>query len=109
MKHEIITEEVKRIQEIMENSQKIQEGFHLDTEYEPENDTFEPQPAEEEAPVVDNQEIVSLVNQIRKMALNGMSKFSDMPDSNEYQTLKKVWQICEKKPEKAGINPTKEV
>lgn len=41
----------------------------------------------------------SLVNNIRKMALEGMSELADDVNNNNYQILKKIWQFCEKKPD----------
>lgn len=38
-----------------------------------------------------------LVNTIRKMALEGMSKLASSTDDPNYDILKKIWQFCDKK------------
>ena len=61
----------------------------------------EPEMGEE----VSNSNIDSYVDHIRKYALNGLSALCDSPESEEYQMLKKIFQMCDKKPEKKdGIN-----
>lgn len=45
-------------------------------------------------------EVESYVDHIRKYSLNGLSALCDNPDSEEYQMLKKIFQMCDKKPEK---------
>lgn len=49
----------------------------------------------EEVDVVD-----SYIDRIRKFSLNGLSSLCDNPESEEYQMLKKIFQMCDKKPEK---------
>jgi hypothetical protein len=44
--------------------------------------------------------IESYVDHIRKYSLNGLSALCDEPESEEYQMLKKIFQMCDKKPEK---------
>ena len=34
-----------------------------------------------------------------KKSLKGMAQLADNPDDERYQLLKKIWQICDKKPE----------
>ena len=51
--------------------------------------------------------VEEFVDGIRKQALKGMAQLADAPESGEYQILKKIWQICDKKPEDAqqkGVN-----
>ena len=49
--------------------------------------------------------IDSYVDHIRKYSLNGLSALCDNPESEEYQMLKKIFQMCDKKPEKKdGVN-----
>lgn len=43
--------------------------------------------------------VEEFVNDIRMKALKGMAELADNPESSEYQILKKIWQICDKKPE----------
>lgn len=110
MKKQIsINEEVNRINQIIENANKIMEGLYLDDEYEPEgDDTFQPSehmPQEGEPmaqPEESPAEKCELVDTIRKMALKGMGDLADDPESEDYQILKKIWQFAEKKPTKPG-------
>lgn len=41
-------------------------------------------------------EIKSVINNIRKQALQGIQQIADDPTSAEYDTLKKIWQLCDK-------------
>jgi len=43
--------------------------------------------------------VEEFVDDIRKKALKGMAELADEPESQSYQILKKIWQICDKKPE----------
>lgn len=43
--------------------------------------------------------VEAFVDDIRKKALKGMAELADDPESASYQILKKIWQICDKKPE----------
>lgn len=76
-----------------------------------EDDTTEEIPVEE--PVVGNnietedeitpetsEAVESYVDHIRKYSLNALSALADTPESEEYQMLKKIFQMCDKKPEK---------
>lgn len=56
----------------------------------------------DETPIEPNLEgtVESYVDHIRKYSLNGLSALCDNPDSEEYQMLKKIFQMCDKKPEK---------
>lgn len=52
--------------------------------------------------------IDSYVDHIRKYSLNGLSALCDNPESEEYQMLKKIFQMCDKKPEKKeGMNESR--
>ena len=42
---------------------------------------------------------LDIVDDIRKKSLKGMAQLADNPDDERYQLLKKIWQICDKKPE----------
>lgn len=63
----------------------------------------EEMPAEEEMgemnPEIEGT-VESYVDHIRKYSLNGLSALCDNPESEEYQMLKKIFQMCDKKPEK---------
>lgn len=54
----------------------------------------EDEPKEEEG-----MDIMAFVDDIRKKSLKGMASLADNPDDERYQLLKKIWQICDKKPE----------
>ena len=81
-------------------------------EMEPEMETEMPEGGEmgmedEVAPEMEGT-IDSYVDHIRKYALNGLSALCDNPESEEYQMLKKIFQMCDKKPEKKeGVNESR--
>lgn len=52
-------------------------------------------------------DVMEFVDDIRKKSLRGMAQLADNPDDERYQLLKKIWQICDKKPEQqtAFSNP----
>lgn len=43
--------------------------------------------------------IEQFVDDIRKKSLRGMAQLAESPEDERYQLLKKIWQICDKKPE----------
>ena len=43
--------------------------------------------------------VEAFVDDIRKKALKGMAQLADNPEDQRYQILKKIWQICDKKPD----------
>lgn len=51
--------------------------------------------------------VEQFVDDIRKKSLRGMAQLAETPDDERYQLLKKIWQICDKKPEQqtAFSNP----
>ena len=44
-------------------------------------------------------DVMAFVDDIRKKSLKGMASLADNPDDERYQLLKKIWQICDKKPD----------
>ena len=44
-------------------------------------------------------DVMAFVDDIRKKSLKGMASLAENPDDERYQLLKKIWQICDKKPE----------
>ena len=50
-------------------------------------------------PKEEGMDIMAFVDDIRKKSLKGMASLADNPDDERYQLLKKIWQICDKKPE----------
>ena len=53
------------------------------------------EPKEEEG----GMDVMAFVDDIRKKSLKGMASLAENPDDERYQLLKKIWQICDKKPE----------
>lgn len=54
---------------------------------------------EHEEPQEGGMDVMAFVDDIRKKSLKGMAQLADNPDDERYQLLKKIWQICDKKPE----------
>ena len=65
----------------------------------------EPVPAEEETAdkFTEFEETENSVAKIRKIALEGMIKLCETPDNDEYQTLKKIFQFCDKTTEQKNV------
>lgn len=63
--------------------------------------------AQEEKDGADALNVEQFVDDIRKKSLRGMAQLAENPDDERYQLLKKIWQICDKKPEQqtAFSNP----
>ena len=58
-----------------------------------------PEEKVEDEPKEEGMDIMAFVDDIRKKSLKGMASLADNPDDERYQLLKKIWQICDKKPE----------
>lgn len=73
----------------------------MDDEEMPEEPMDEPKHDEGEM------DVMAFVDDIRKKSLKGMASLAENPDDERYQLLKKIWQICDKKPEQqtAFSNP----
>lgn len=69
------------------------------------NDVSDMPEDKEEGP--DSLNVEQFVDDIRKKSLRGMAQLAENPDDERYQLLKKIWQICDKKPEQqtAFSNP----
>lgn len=65
---------------------------------EPMNEPIEA-PMEEPEPKASGMDVMAFVDDIRKKSLKGMAELAENPDDERYQLLKKIWQICDKKPE----------
>jgi hypothetical protein len=63
---------------------------------EPEQGAMEQQVAPQEESGLN---VEAFVDDIRKKALKGMAQLAENPEDPRYQILKKIWQICDKKPE----------
>ena len=59
----------------------------------------EEMPMNTPTPVKGSTDGMNVVDTIRKMALKTMADLADNPDDPAYVILKKVWQMCDKKPE----------
>lgn len=107
MKKNVIRENINKLKNISSKMPKtINEAINFNEdddmdmmddepmEYEPMDD----EPMEE--PQADNgMDVMAFVDDIRKKSLKGMAQLADNPDDERYQLLKKIWQICDKKPE----------
>lgn len=108
MKKSFITD----INEINKNIQEAEKmlkesmGFYEDETIEEPEMTEEPTEVDvepeiaDEAPVTTNSTVDSYIDHIRKYTLNGLAALCDNPESEEYQMLKKIFQMCDKKTEK---------
>ena len=64
------------------------------------DENTEEEPVEEpEEKGEESMDIMAFVDDIRKKSLKGMASLAETPDDERYQLLKKIWQICDKKPE----------
>lgn len=102
-----INENIKEVEKLLKESM----NFYEEDSMEDENlndfneEEFEPTEMDEpvennlETPSIENKNIDSYVDHIRKYALNGLSALCENPESEEYQMLKKIFQMCDKKPE----------
>lgn len=74
------------------------------------NDDMGEEPERQEDPEGDSMDVMQFVDDIRKKSLRGMAQLADNPDDERYQLLKKIWQICDKKPEQqtAFSNPNQQ-
>ena len=41
-------------------------------------------------------DVKAFIDDIRKKSLKGMAQLADTPDDPSYETLKRIWQICDK-------------
>lgn len=86
-------------------------GFNEEDNYDSENDyEISNQVNDNEESQNNNMDVMQFVDDIRKKSLRGMAQLADNPDDERYQLLKKIWQICDKKPEQQNnfdIQPQK--
>jgi len=76
------------------------EDMDLDMLDEPmDNGEMDTAPMEEPEPKASGMDVMAFVDDIRKKSLKGMAELAENPDDERYQLLKKIWQICDKKPE----------
>ena len=101
-----VKKNINEMQTIVKNMPKtINEALRFegpDDEFEsydeeiPEEEPAEPIEKPKEEPGMD---VMAFVDDIRKKSLKGMASLAENPDDERYQLLKKIWQICDKKPE----------
>ena len=63
------------------------------------SDNKVPQKPMSDEPVMGEENGMTIVDKIRKMALRTMADLADNPEDQAYVILKKVWQMCDKKSE----------
>lgn len=96
-----INENIKEVEKLLKESMGFCEEDSMDDieMEEPAEDGIEPD-LEEPTPVASNASIDSYIDHIRKYTLNGLAALCDNPESEEYQMLKKIFTMCDKKTEK---------
>ena len=102
MKKKTLKNNINEMKEFASKMPKtINEALNFESEMEPMD--YEDEEMPEEEPVEKEEEpdmdVMAFVDDIRKKSLRGMAKLADNPDDERYQLLKKIWQICDKKPE----------
>lgn len=108
----LINENIKEVEKLLKESMSFyeEEDNIGNEEFETEEPSLEEEPEMEEEfpveeepemekPIIETKNIDSYVDHIRKYALNGLSALCENPESEEYQMLKKIFQMCDKKPE----------
>lgn len=103
--------EIKRLTSVYPKS--INEALNFNKLEEEPDDEMDMM-GDEEAPIDEpahedegGMDVMAFVDDIRKKSLKGMASLAENPDDERYQLLKKIWQICDKKPEQqtAFSNP----
>lgn len=84
----------------------LNETINFNDEYnefdEVENTEFDDEVVDDSNTATNKEEVVptpqnDIVSKIRKIALEGMTALAETPNSPDYETLKKIWQFCDKK------------
>jgi hypothetical protein len=47
----------------------------------------------------ESMDVEKFIDDIRKQSLQGMAQLADNPEDENYLLLKKIWQVCDRKPE----------
>ena len=87
-----------RIPKTINEAINFQEDDDLEMQDEPMDDIDAEKPMDEPKEE-SGMDVMAFVDDIRKKSLKGMAQLADNPDDERYQLLKKIWQICDKKPE----------
>ena len=85
----------KTINEVLDFNGADEDLAEYEGELPEEEDVEEPV----EEPKEEGMDVMAFVDDIRKKSLKGMASLAENPDDERYQLLKKIWQICDKKPE----------
>ena len=97
---------IKELNEMLENEKKLtiesivfnenEENTEMDNyvndEYSEEDNSEAEYPQDQEI----NNGIQDKINQIRQICLQTISELADNPTSNEYDLMKKIWNLCDK-------------
>jgi hypothetical protein len=101
MKKRSYKREINEIKSILKKSPTLKEALSFDEDY-------DDMPYEDEEMSMDDEMETScssqgcsgegekLINDIRKVCLDGMRNLADCPEDPCYETFKKIWQICDK-------------
>ena len=87
-----------RIPKTINEAINFQEDDDLEMQDEP-MDGIDAEKPMDEPKEESGMDVMAFVDDIRKKSLKGMAQLADNPDDERYQLLKKIWQICDKKPE----------
>mgnify|MGYP003288170523 CR=1 FL=1 len=110
-----INKNINEAEKLLKESMNFYEEDSLETSEIDDMDTMEDNEQmdnemgyEDESLQTNNDSVESYIDHIRKYSLNGLSALCENPDSEEYQMLKKIFQMCDKKPEKKdGVNESR--
>ena len=113
MKKKTINENIQQMKKVSSKMPKtIAEAVNFGGKpYEGDDELMDDGPIDEpethDEPEESGMDVMQFVDDIRKKSLRGMAQLADNPDDERYQLLKKIWQICDKKPEQqtAFSNP----
>lgn len=116
MKKKTINENIQQMKKVSSKMPKtIDEAINFGGQpYEEDDelmgDDMVDEPETQEEPEEKGMDVMQFVDDIRKKSLRGMAQLADNPDDERYQLLKKIWQICDKKPEQqtAFSNPNQQ-
>lgn len=97
-----INNNIKEAEKMLKESMGFYEDESIEDaeiDEEPTEHEIEPE-MDDVVPVTNNAAVDSYIDHIRKYTLNGLAALCDNPESEEYQMLKKIFQMCDKKAEK---------
>ena len=59
---------------------------------------------EQQQTETESMDVDKFIDDIRKQSLKGMAQLADNPEDEKYLLLKKIWQVCDRKPEQQKPN-----